>query len=236
MAVKISGRGNPEQPRSLSGKRKKPEPDAVPARPRQLPAFDDWWEDPPQHNLDGTRPPVRIQLVADNMQVVQWIRGRWKANLPVYSGLVRAAQKTIHSAITANRITTRMNHVDIIRHAHRERNKKADALATEAIRSIRETGELSAGMSTHEHFNLKDLYGLKWLRTFADGGLRDHISSSAWVVEGASERREDGSPDWRILCTGTAWNGDRTSMYAEIYATVEGLQATLRIVKLAFDL
>ena len=114
--------------------------------------------------------------------------------------------------------------------------KQTDALATEAIRSIRETGELSSGKSTHEHFNLKDLYGLKWLRTFADGGLRDHISSSAWVVEGASERREDGSPDWRILCTGTAWNGDRTSMYAEIYATVEGLQATLRIVKLAFDL
>lgn len=116
-----------------------------------------------------------FELIGDNAATVEWLNGRWRAYISGYAAAIGALPYFMLQTEEQGVLHTRTRAADWSRHAFREHNQQADGQATMAI------------ISGRSHWAGEAMV-LDWgtvvaLRGFYDGGRRQGMAASGWVLE-----------------------------------------------------
>ena len=147
--------------------------------------------------------------------MVNRCNGQWAAKAGVYVQMVDEVISTLWRVIRGGQASPRERDLSLFRHAFRENNKDADALASMAIANERSTFRLTPHMKRRDTSRL-------WANF--DGGKKGCKAGAGWVIWAT---RRGGSPLWKRLASASLFLGEATSTYAEMTAAIEVSRALI---------
>ena len=130
---------------------------------------------------------TQLMLIGDSQIVCNWRNAL--AKVRGAQELIRCIQSTLHKTWCAGLCVSWSRSHNIFQQVYRELNGRADALATE-------------GIVTYGRFRVyHDLMRRpRRIRGYFDGGCREGVMGSGWLVQGLFEKSAGGGAEWRNLC------------------------------------
>ena len=129
-----------------------------------------------------------VEFVGDNLSVVDLFNGDAVSSHLAAQELVRCARDTLFMLWSTGIVCGRARSSQLARHVVRELDKKADSLATKAIKSEHSSWEICSPLKRP----------LVCMRFMFDGGKRGNKSSCGWKFQAAYDLL-DGSPQFHNI-------------------------------------